>query len=457
MLGRCGSRWFVSSLLLAGVLFSGARYESQAPPDAVCLRARPSPTNKHPLAKYLELVGFRMSEAGAGKIENQILRDQSLRGRYRRPGIESHAHHDGRQARRRAGGGSSTPRCLPLGPEETKDVTVTVPTKLRIYELPDWQFLRAVFEITSPAPNDRNACITTTAICANSRPGSSNSTDGGRRVYLDRTAFYPTSGGQPFDLGTLGGVAVREVMDEEDRIAHVLDAPLQADRSARRASIGRAASITCSSTPASICSRPFCVELYGIPTLSFHMGAVTSTIESACDAARSQAHRTDRRTLRRNHRREPAGDRSLSKMPLRSRPAQGIRARPARCASSPSKGWTGAPAGARTSAPRRKSGRSLLRKLEKIRGNVRMEFVCGLRAFAQARRDFRALSEISRLCRLRSKKLPRWWPRRSKGQDAQKSCQRLAAGLAARRQGIVCGRRARCRRRPPGDPARPDR
>ena len=30
--------------------------------------------------------------------------------------------------------------------------------------------------------------------------------EGGRRVYLDRTAFYPTSGGQPFDIGTLGGV-----------------------------------------------------------------------------------------------------------------------------------------------------------------------------------------------------------------------------------------------------------
>ena len=37
--------------------------------------------------------------------------------------------------------------------------------------------------------------------------------DAGRRVYLDRTAFYPTSGGQPFDLGTLGGIAVREVVE----------------------------------------------------------------------------------------------------------------------------------------------------------------------------------------------------------------------------------------------------
>src|SRR5438067_10122081 len=52
--------------------------------------------------------------------------------------------------------------------------------------------------------------------------------DDGRRVYLDRTAFYPTSGGQPYDLGSLGGVAVREVIDEEERIAHILASPLTA-------------------------------------------------------------------------------------------------------------------------------------------------------------------------------------------------------------------------------------
>ena len=39
----------------------------------------------------------------------------------------------------------------------------------------------------------------------------------------------------------------------------------------------------------------------------------------------------------------------------------------------------------------------LLRKLEKIRGNVRIEFVCGLRAIRQARQDFLTLSEISRV------------------------------------------------------------
>ena len=40
----------------------------------------------------------------------------------------------------------------------------------------------------------------------------------GRRVYLDQTAFYPTSGGQPFDTGELGGVPVLDVIDEEHRV-----------------------------------------------------------------------------------------------------------------------------------------------------------------------------------------------------------------------------------------------
>ena len=46
-------------------------------------------------------------------------------------------------------------------------------------------------------------------------------------VALDRTAFYPTSGGQPFDTGTLGGARVLDVLDLDDgTVAHVLEAPL---------------------------------------------------------------------------------------------------------------------------------------------------------------------------------------------------------------------------------------
>lgn len=48
-------------------------------------------------------------------------------------------------------------------------------------------------------------------------------------VVLDTTAFYPTSGGQPHDLGTLGGCQVLDVVDDETRgVVHVLDGPLEA-------------------------------------------------------------------------------------------------------------------------------------------------------------------------------------------------------------------------------------
>src|SRR5687768_11113477 len=44
----------------------------------------------------------------------------------------------------------------------------------------------------------------------------------GVRVALDRTAFYPTGGGQPHDTGTLGGMPVTEVRKDGAEIWHTL-------------------------------------------------------------------------------------------------------------------------------------------------------------------------------------------------------------------------------------------
>ena len=41
----------------------------------------------------------------------------------------------------------------------------------------------------------------------------------GCTVYLDRTAFYPTSGGQPHDVGSIAGFPLLKVIDEEERSA----------------------------------------------------------------------------------------------------------------------------------------------------------------------------------------------------------------------------------------------
>jgi len=46
-------------------------------------------------------------------------------------------------------------------------------------------------------------------------------------VILDRTAFYPTSGGQPHDTGTLSGVPVTDVIEDgDDRVLHLVSGPL---------------------------------------------------------------------------------------------------------------------------------------------------------------------------------------------------------------------------------------
>ena len=45
-------------------------------------------------------------------------------------------------------------------------------------------------------------------------------------VMLDRTAFYPTGGGQPHDTGSLGAAAVTDVRKEGDDVWHRVEGPL---------------------------------------------------------------------------------------------------------------------------------------------------------------------------------------------------------------------------------------
>lgn len=52
--------------------------------------------------------------------------------------------------------------------------------------------------------------------------------EGGTRVVLDRTAFYPTGGGQPHDTGVLNDARVTKVEEQDGRVVHELDRPLPA-------------------------------------------------------------------------------------------------------------------------------------------------------------------------------------------------------------------------------------
>ena len=100
----------------------------------------------------------------------------------------------------------------------------------------------------------------------------------GRTVYLDRTAFYPTSGGQPFDTGSIAGIPVLDVVDEEDRIAHRLAAPLHAGPVDCAIDWTRRFDHMQQHTGQHLLSAVF-EELFGLHTVSFHLGADSSTID----------------------------------------------------------------------------------------------------------------------------------------------------------------------------------
>ncbi len=98
------------------------------------------------------------------------------------------------------------------------------------------------------------------------------------RVVLDRTAFYPTSGGQPHDTGTLNGIAVVDVIDEDDRVVHVLDAPIGPGVVRGNVNGLRRRDHMQQHTAQHLLSA-LAEDLFGWTTVSVHFGSTHSTIE----------------------------------------------------------------------------------------------------------------------------------------------------------------------------------
>jgi alanyl-tRNA synthetase len=108
-------------------------------------------------------------------------------------------------------------------------------------------------------------------------------------VILDQTAFYPTSGGQPFDTGTLGGAAVTEVIDREDgTIAHIVSGALTpGEVITGEIDWARRFDHMQQHTGQHVLSAAF-DRLFGVRTESFHMGPLSSTIDLAREVTVSE-------------------------------------------------------------------------------------------------------------------------------------------------------------------------
>ncbi len=217
----------------------------------------------------------------------------------------------------------------------------------------------------------------------------------GRRVYLDRTAMYPTSGGQPFDTGTLGGRKVIDVVDEESRVAHVLDEPLAQTAGAveGRVDWARRFDHMQQHTGQHLLSAVL-EDLHGWKTVSVHFGDETSTLDVDTDVAlRTKLEAAEDRAnllIAENRPVTVSFEDAAAATGLRKATERTGEIRVVTIADVDRSACGGTHVRATGEI-----GTLLIRRTEKVKQGTRIEFVCGLRAVARARADYAALSTIA--------------------------------------------------------------
>jgi len=228
--------------------------------------------------------------------------------------------------------------------------------------------------------------------------------DGRHAVVLDRTAFYPTSGGQVHDVGVLRvegkEIAVSEVADEEDgRILHFASEALPAGAAVHGAlDPARRRDHMQQHSGQHVLSAAF-IRLFNMPTVSFHMGEESCTIDlETAGLTAAQAQKAELLANEVVAEDRPVGIRFV---PLEEARQLGLRKLPPK--------QTGdlrlidiadfdltACGGTHVRATGQ-IGSILLRKIEKVKQGMRVEFVCGLRTVHTARRDYTTLVEAAAL------------------------------------------------------------
>jgi alanyl-tRNA synthetase len=215
-------------------------------------------------------------------------------------------------------------------------------------------------------------------------------------VLLDRTAFYPASGGQPYDTGHLGDAAVLEVFEREDEeIVHVTGRSLAPDPVRGVIDWDRRFDHMQQHTAQHLLSAAF-IELFQFPTVSFHLGWEVSTIDLA---ARSIVPRhleeAERRVNRIIFEDRPI---SVSFATMQQLAESGVRKKVER--EGPLRvieieGFDRQPCGGTHLERTGQAGLLLILRCERQKGNWRVEFVAGFRALAAARGDLILLKNLA--------------------------------------------------------------
>jgi len=231
-------------------------------------------------------------------------------------------------------------------------------------------------------------------------------------LILDRTAFYPTSGGQVFDTGSITTAAnekvkVTEVADAEDgRVVHYIEAERDFDKAALQPGTRVHGQIDATRrrdhmqqhSGQHVLSAAF-LRLYNLPTVSFHMADDYCSIDldtpTLTQKQIESAERLANEIILENRpvdirfvSREEAAKLGLRKVPVTDRDELRI---------IDIRDWDLSACGGTHVAQTGQIASVLLRKAEKVRQGWRVEFVAGQRAVSTARRDFTTLTETAAL------------------------------------------------------------
>jgi alanyl-tRNA synthetase len=217
--------------------------------------------------------------------------------------------------------------------------------------------------------------------------------DEGRRIYLDRTAFYPTSGGQQNDTGTLGGSRVVDVVDEGDRIAHLLADPLGGATVHGEVDWPRRFDHMQQHTGQHLLSAVL-HELVGHATIAVHFGRESSTLDldtadlphASLIAAEARANEvvTENRPV------EVSFEEATEATGLRKSSSRAGTLRIVTIHDLDRSACGGTHVRATGEI-----GPIAVRKSERVKKNMRLEFLCGARAVRRARGDLDLLSRLA--------------------------------------------------------------
>ena len=98
-------------------------------------------------------------------------------------------------------------------------------------------------------------------------------------IVLDQTLFYPTSGGQPHDTGTINSVSVTNVFEDEDqRLIHLLEASISESTVEGRINWNRRFDHMQQHTGQHLLSQAF-MQACQAETISFHLGEESATLD----------------------------------------------------------------------------------------------------------------------------------------------------------------------------------